>query len=104
CKYQIRNVPSSKATAAPISGLILKSIARPSPGSAMCATTSPARLIRFINAKLPTSPAASAVSSISRIEYDSEAFTVEADEYSGLQVQDDCDDRNRPTHRISFPV
>ena len=41
----------------------------------LCDTTSPAKLIRFIKAKLPTSPAARAVSRIRQTEYVSDALT-----------------------------
>ena len=77
CNCQIRTVPSSNAMAAPTSGLTLSNIATPSPGRAMCETTSPARLIRFMSAKLPTSPAASAVSRTRMTEYVSEVVTSE---------------------------
>src|SRR5205814_817666 len=69
----MRIVPRKSATAAPNIGLIFKRKAMPSPGSAMCDTTSPAKLMRFIKAKLPTSPAATAVSRTRMMEYVSEA-------------------------------
>jgi len=49
----------------------------------MCETTSPARLIRFIKAKLPTSPAATAVSNTSTTEYVSAIVTVGQRQVSG---------------------
>src|SRR5262249_37292919 len=76
CNSQIKIVPSNNVVAAPASGLTLSNIATPSPGRAMCETTSPARLIRFIKAKLPTSPAATEVSNTSKTEYVSAVVTV----------------------------
>lgn len=66
---QIRIAPMAKAKPPPISELILIRIATASPGRAMWDITSPARDMRFIRAKLPTTPATPAVRSIRTKEY-----------------------------------
>ena len=60
---QIRMVPRIKVTAPPKVGFTLKRMPRPNPGRAMWEIASPAKVIRFIKAKEPTSPAVKAAKS-----------------------------------------
>src|SRR3989440_8653028 len=98
----MRIVPRKSAAAAPTSGLMPNNIARPNPGKAMCDTTSPAKLIRFIKAKLPTSPAARAVSRMRQTEYVSGGVTIGLD--WDFECRNDCggrDDKNRLPRRTT---
>jgi len=60
CNSQISSVPMKSVAPPPSKGLKCHRKAKPRTGNATCEMTSAARIIRFIRAKLPTKPAATA--------------------------------------------